>query len=707
MRSKEERRASLIRKFKEIANERVAKLSRVWLHLEQHPEDGLQAQELMREIHTLKGEAKAVGFADVSLLSHRLESLLMAAQAQRFKVARESSDVVLRGLDSLTALLRRNPDEPAVELNEILTAIDLSLSAAAGAAPAPASEPTAPSPAPASKAEPAGFGGEASLRVPVERIGSISQVTGELLVEHSKASFSVGRVRALVRELHEVLEPSLLGQARVRELLAIAGTELAALDESTYREGLHLQDLERTVRDLRLVPVDSLLAPYLRMVRDLAAEHGKDAALELRGGEIEADKRVLEILQEPLLHVLRNCVDHGIELPAAREAAGKPARGRVSIEVSRRGSALALVVSDDGAGINLDAVRTKVVEKGILSEQTVATLNPQQILELVFLPGFSTADEVTALSGRGVGMDVVKRRVEQLGGRISLESTRGLGIRLTMVVPSAISLTRSLIVQLGSTYYALPSVAIETILHLSESSLLSGPAGDMVKLEEQLVPVTRLETLLALPPADAPPRYGVMVRDGMKRWVLAVASPGREADLVVKPLGPPLRDYLLIAGAAVLESGELALMLDVGELLKRTSVAPASSTRGEARKPVSGKILLVEDSVVFRSTVTSLVTALGCTVRTAEDGVKGLAALQAETPDLMITDIQMPHMDGLELIRRVRQEARWAKLPIIVLSSLGSAADKKRAVDVGASAYLVKGDLDEANMYEALARFLA
>ncbi len=704
MRTKEERRAALIGKFKEVAAERVGKLSRLWLKLEQTPSDAAAAGELLREIHTLKGEAKTVGFPEISVLSHRLESLLLFAQGQGFAVNRSSSDLVLRAVDRLSAMLRDEADQGALE--ELLVALDVG--AAQGGTDAPVHAAVAPS----GKADAPRFGGEAALRVRVERIASISDVTGELLVEQSKAAFSVARLREELGRLEAVAEAcgDVTAAARLRERVTSLAGQLGALDETTYRQGLHLQELDRTVRELRLVPVASLLEPYTRMVRDLAAEQGKDAALEIQGGEHEADKRVLEVLEEPLLHALRNCVDHGIEAPEVRAAAGKPARGRVSLEVAQRGSALSITVSDDGAGIDPERVRRKAVTANLLSAANAEALSPGEAVNLVFLPGLSTTEQATMLSGRGVGMDVVKQRVEQLGGRVTLESVVGKGIRLSMVVPSTISMTRALVFALGGTSFALPSVSIDTIVHLAGVAPRPSAQGPVIEHAGGLVPVRPLAELLGTRAEAEPAQYGLVVRSGMERCVLAVTSAGREVDLVVKALGAPLRDYPLVAGAAVLESGELGLMLDVGQLLRRRSAAPGGPVPAaprQARRQFQAKVLLVEDSVIFRATIGSLLSALGCSVQVAEDGERGLAALASYTPDLVVTDVQMPNLDGLEMTRRIRQEPRWAKLPVVMLSTLGSAADKRRGVEAGASAYLVKSELDENNVSEVLARFLA
>ncbi len=712
MPTKEERRAALIRKFKEVAAERIVRLSQRWLQLEQAPGDSEAADELFRELHTLKGEAKTVGFADIAMVSHMLESLLFKLRDLRFVVPRATSDVVLQTTDALAALLRRTVDGPQVDLELVVRNIDGALGGGAPAAAAPSQSPApAPVAAPAPRApvqqpqpsapraavtvqRPEKFGAEENLRVRADRIAGISEVAGELLVEQGKVGLSVRRAI----ERLEAVEPFLKEGHPGASLRA----ELAGLEEAVYQLGLNVAELDRTVRELRLVPVSLLLMPYIRMVRDLAAQQDKEAVLVIEGSEVEADKRVLEVLDEPVLHLLRNCVDHGLEAPAEREARGKPRQGTVKVVVRYVGGALALTVSDDGAGLDVALVRAKAVEKGLITKANADALTDEAVRELVFLPGFSTRDEATQLSGRGVGMDVVKRRVEQLGGQVKLSSTRGEGIAVEMVVPISISLTRALIVEVGDHLVAIPSVAIESIRQVDPRELLDAHEGRMMKIDGVPLSVAHLDELVAGTRAPEKP-LAIVVRHGARRWVLLHDSLGREASLVVRPLGTPLQSHRLVTGVAVLDTGRIALVLDVGTLVSQKWAHADDGARGKERRL---RVLCVDDSFIMLSTVTAMLKDLGFQVLGANDGQEALTALQSFAADLIVTDLQMPRLDGLGLIRALRSQSRFSSLPVIVLSSLGAAEDKRRAAEAGASAYLVKGELTSDHLAEAVERLL-
>ncbi|MBK7863901.1 MAG: response regulator [Archangiaceae bacterium] len=699
MATREERRAALIQKFKEIAAERVARMVQFWLELEQHPDHEETSAELLRELHTLKGEAKTVGFADIAMVSHLLESLLFRAKDLGWKVPRSTSDVVLKTTDALSELLRRTLDGPQVDLEQVVRNIDGELQKngvtpevrPAAAAPAPAAPPVMTAPAPKA---PEKLGHEQSLRVRADRIAGISEVAGELLVEQGKVALSVRRA---IDRLG-ALEPFLKEGHPAASLRA----ELTGLDDAIYQLGLDVSELDRTVRELRLVPVSTLLMPYARMVRDLGAGQDKDTVLQVQGGEVEADKRVLEVLDEPVLHLLRNCVDHGIESPAAREAAGKPRQGTITIGVRYVGGALGLTVSDDGAGIDPAALKTKAVERGLITRAVADDLSEQEARELVFLPNFSTRDEATQLSGRGVGMDVVKRRVEQLGGQVKLSSVKGQGITVEMVVPISISLTRALIVEVGEHLLAIPSVAIESIRQVDPAELFEAHEGKMMRVDGQALPVAHLDELITGTRGTRTP-LALVVRHGARRWVLLHDALGREASLVVRPLGAPLQSHRLVTGVAVLDSGRIALVLDVGLLVsRRWGFGDDKAHRKERRL----RVLCVDDSFIMLSSVTAMVKDLGFQVLGASDGQEALTALHTFPADLVVTDMQMPRLDGLGLIRALRSEARWAQLPVIVLSSLGSSEDKRRAAEAGATAYLVKADLTSDHIADAIERLL-
>lgn len=719
--TKEERRQAVIRQFRDLAGERIARLGAAWVQIEQAPGDGERVAELMREIHTLKGEAKVVGFADVTVLAHRTEDLLLRAKARGFAVPPQVGNVVLACLDTLRRLVARTAADAPVELESVLRAADACLAPAGSPGPA-AAEP--PRPSPPASAEVAPRPGEASIRVRSARITAISDVAADLLAGRSEHSFVI---RALQRELSKLRQrssaragpsaregadgdepragtpgPDGNGSAEAAHRLFV---QLVELDQ---RQETNLRVLDRAVRDLRLVPMATVMDPFRRAVRDLAVEQGKEAALSVDGEEIEVDKRVLEHLEEPLLHLLRNAVDHGIERPEAREKAGKPRQGRISVSVAPRGAEMCVAIADDGAGMDPTLLRRAAVERGLVPAEAAAALSDPEALNLTFLPGLTTRREATEVSGRGVGMDVVKRRVEELGGRLALKSESGRGTRLEMVVPASASMTRCLVVPVGTERYAIPSPAIVAVRRIDPADVMSIHGGERLRIDGEALPVARLTQLVA-GRAESPPSVGLVLRSAIDRAAVLVEGVGREAELLVRPLGPPLRGLGIVSGAAVLDDGQLAVVLNAAELLALArrrqgevgrDLAPVGAGRGRT------KVLFAEDSPIFRALVSDILRGLGHTVTAVEDGARALEVLGEFGPDLILTDIEMPRLDGIELIRRVRSNARFARVPIVVLSTAGAAADQRRALDAGADAYLVKSELKDRTVADAVERFL-
>ena len=690
---REERRAALIAKFVDLGGERLANITALWLGLERAPGDEEASAELLRELHTLKGEAKTVGYPQLSELAHRLETVVIDARDRGYRVPPATSDAVLGTIDVLGALLRANPGEAPIEVAGVIARLD-GLTTLDPQEQVPLPAPSAEAPAPAK--EPGQFGRELSVRVLASRISRISDVAGELLVEQGRIALGVRRALADLDQVAEGLGAGAAGLSGVRAVLA-------GLDETTYQLGLNVNELEQTVRELRLVPVSTLLMPYSRMVRDLSRDQGKDAVLEVIGGEVEADKRVLEVLDEPLLHLLRNSIDHGLELPELRIASGKPAQGKLRVEVRYVGGALGMSVSDDGAGLDPVQLRARAVQRGFLTEAVASQLTDPQALDLIFLAGFSTRDQASALSGRGVGMDVVRRRVEQLGGRVRIESEKGVGLKIDIVAPISVSLTRALLLEVDGFKVALPSASIESIRTVAELRTTSSHEGSVLWVEDEPLSVASLDSLLLGRTRGAKP-LAMVVRNGARRFAVLIDKLGREANLLVRPLGPPLTGHRLVTGAAVLDSGEIALALDVSELLLRhQGVASSAGRRPRAR---AAKVLVVDDSFIFLSTITDMVKALGHEVAVARNGAEALTVLADYPAALVVTDLQMPKLDGFGLIAALRKDARWASVPIVVMSTLGAAQDKQRAAEAGADAYIVKSDLSLAQVEEALGRFL-
>jgi len=691
--TRDERRKALVLQFQAVAAERLAKLSRAWVEVERR-RGGPQVEELLRELHTLKGEARVVGYVAAATWLHELETVLGEARERKFPPERAVSEAVLGVLDSVTDLFSRPPDPtdagpPATA--QLLERAGDSLLRWGGVEPR-AEQPgpaEARPPAPGPPVTPGAF-----VRVTREKVEGLSELTDELLVLRGETNQALPEMRAAaarlesaVQELSPLLGPSAAWLAGAVRSLA---QQISDHEEVLYRAGLAVDALDGAVREIRFVQASTLLDAYPRYVREMAMTGGKMVQLELEGESVEADRRVLEHLREPLLHVVRNAVDHGIETHGDRVRAGKSPAGVLRLAVAQRGGRLTVEAQDDGRGIDPLRIKARAVELGMVTDLQARAMSEPEALELVFTAGFSmrrTADET---SGRGIGMDVVKRRVEQIGGRVELESRPGFGTRVRLTAPLSVSVTRALLLEQGSETYAVPAASVDAVRRIGPPELQAVPGGRVLRHGDALLPVRWLwEEVRG---TQGTPEICVVLRSGQDRVALLADAAKREADLIVRPIEAPLGSLPLVAGAALMGSGRLVLLLEPAQLVRSAEVRGPGQRPPESRKL---QILLVEDSVIFQATLADLLRSRGHRVALANNGMEGLERAASVRPDVVITDIEMPRMNGLEMIRVMRSTEELRKVPVITLSALKSRDVRAQALEAGADHFLTKAELDE------------
>jgi two-component system chemotaxis sensor kinase CheA len=488
----------------------------------------------------------------------------------------------------------------------------------------------------------------------------------------------------------------------------------AELERLTARVGLHQHDLERLVEPLlddvrraRMLPFSEACRGFDRLARDLARQAGKEVVLRIEGGGVELDRVVLEELKDPLRHLVRNAIDHGLETPAERRAAGKPEAGELHIGASLQGQRVAVVVRDDGRGVDRAAVAAEAERRGLPAPADDASL-----AALLFRPGFSTAHVVTEVSGRGVGLDVVRERVEAMHGTVALDTAGGRGAGFTLSVPLTLSGLRALLVRVGRGFFALPSAAVGGLLAVlrSEIALLEG--REAVAWKGRHVPLVHLSSYLGVPSDSldaAASLPAVVVVAGERAVVCVVDELVAESEITVRSLGPRLRHLSGLAGATLLSDGRVALILSATALLRAASegkgpVALASSAADGLRpRP---HVLLVEDSLTTRSLEKMILEAAGYRVTAAVDGRDALDRVDDLGVDLVVSDVQMPRVDGVELTRALRANPRFATLPVVLVTGLGTDVDRQRGLEAGANAYLVKSAFDQAELLATLEQLL-
>lgn len=704
--------ATLRELFKAESQEHLQRLDDALLRLEKAPGDQALLEEAFREAHSLKGAARMLGLTGIQAPAHRLEDELNAAR---------------RGATPLDgAMLTRMTVELAEIRRLALAAVGSAPGLAALPAPsvmaesmiAPSANAASPAVAtPQVDAGPAPFRIE-SVRVDTRKLDALMTHAGELTVTRTRVARRLADIDALLVLAEELARCR--GNGVVQERVARMADLLARLRGGSMEDSARLDyiagELESGIRQIRLLPLSNVFSLFPRLVHDLGREQGKEVELEIEGEETNADKRILEEIKDPLMHLLRNAVDHGIELPQVRQQAGKARTGRIRIKASQTASSVTIEVSDDGCGLDQAAIKSAALKRGLAGEEALAAMSSAQIQSLIFNPGMSTAGFVTDVSGRGVGMSVVRANVERLKGVIELESAPGQGTRISILLPVTLATVRVLIVQVNGHPYGLPIECVQVLRQVDAADPFTVEGRDAVLLQGRPISVARLADLLELPPA--PDQAGdasvaspcVLLSLGGEPFGVLVDALLDEQEVVLKPQSALLERVRNVLGATILDSGEICMVLNPQDLLAslRKGVALIAPPRAEVPVTAATKraILLAEDSITTRTQEARILENAGYEVVTAVDGLEAWNQLATRAFDAVVTDIVMPNLSGLALAEKIRAEPKYAELPIILVTSLASDEDKRRGLEAGADAYLTKPAFDQQLLLDCLERLI-
>ena len=512
------------------------------------------------------------------------------------------------------------------------------------------------------------------------------------------------RVRGYIGDSHDfvvALESDLLRQAQQAE------QDLRAV-------GAMVDQLLDDMKQIVVQPFSTLLDLFPPSVRELARDQGKDVALHIEGADVEIDRRILDEIKDPLIHLVRNSIDHGIEAPAVRCQAGKPARGHLSIAVAQRdGSQVEVEVRDDGAGIDAAALARAAIKAGLLAAGDQAALPRDSLLALALEPGVSTSPLITDLSGRGLGLSIVKQQVERLNGTLALASAPGQGTSFTLRLPLTLARFRGVVVHSGGQTFVLPTRSIERVARIPADQVKTVENRETISLGGRALALVRLGALLGLPPDDAAAEGSalpVVVLQGRQPGqpiAFGVGAVLDEREVLVKPLGHQLQRLRHIAGATVLGTGQVVPILHVPDLLQAAANGSAALHAPAARgapKAAAKAVLVAEDSITSRTLLKGILESAGYRVETAADGVDAFSTLRSGAFDIVVSDVDMPRLNGFGLTAKIRADKKLADLPVVLVTALDSREDREHGIDVGASAYIVKSSFDQGNLLEVVRR---
>ena len=670
--------------FTEEAHVRLSRLGELVLELEASKGGEEITRSIFREVHTLKGSAAVVGFDDVSKVAHGLEEAIQSVRSGAAQVTSELVDNLLLGLDRLSAMI--GTGEPAPPLAAPAAAALAPAAPTAGRAPAAEPRP-APMPAtlapvsPPPVAVPAESSG-GSVMVPIERMDELVRLVGESATAHLR-----------------------LGRALAERF----GVEPASIPEVSQLARVLTELQERTMQ-ARMVPVATITDQLHRGLRDLARSLGKSVAWEVRGTDTELDRGVLQQLSESLLHLVRNAVDHGIETPDERQATGKPREAKIRLHAMQLGSEVIIAVSDDGRGIDIGRVRTQAARQGV----DVGELTDEEALQLVFRSGLSTATFVSDVSGRGVGLDVVKAGVEAVRGRVEVRTVAGAGTEFRLIVPVTLAVAPCLVVEAGGQRFALPLHSVVLARAVDAGSTVHAEGRPAVWVDGKPVSISSLAGTLGLPPGTDTAGYLVVVAGTTRRHAFQVDALVGQHDVVVKGLGRLVPRIDVVSAASVEPDGGILLVLDAPGLIERGRrmrpvASPAAGADGHdpaGHALPTGSVLVVDDAMTIRELQRDILQRAGYDVRVARDGAEALALLMNEPSDIVLTDVEMPGMDGFALTEAIRARPALTNLPVLILTSRSSDADRQRGLECGADGYIVKSAFDERSLLGAIERLL-
>lgn len=743
------------------AFELIEQIDHDLIELEANPEDLDLLNSIFRVAHTVKGSSSFLNFDVLTKLTHRMEDVLNKARHGELKITADIMDVVLESVDKMKTLLgciRDNGNDTAIGMDiEPICAKLTAVAEGGNATPAPANEapqtsteppkteavredplskepeidvnqlsdaeveaeierllkirraedkarreekaknapppkpaaPTAPKPAPipppvAKKVPAAGATNtpaamEQTIRVEVKRLDQLMNLSGELVLSKNR-----------LLKIYDDVEERYDGEQFLEELNQVANS-LSVITT----------DIQLAVMKTRMQPVSKVFSKFPRVVRDLSRELGKQIELELSGEETELDKSIIEEIGDPIMHMIRNSCDHGVEDPATRLSVGKPERGVVQLKAYNEGNHIIIEIADDGKGLDADMLRQKCIEKNLITEKEADQMSDKEAFALIFKPGFSTAQKVTSVSGRGVGMDVVKTNIEKLNGIIEIDSELGKGSVFRLKIPLTLAIMQSLLVGAQEEYYAIPLASVIETVRVPLDSIYTIEGKNVLRLRDEVISLVRLADVFNVKQVFESDTQAYVVIIGVaesKLGVIIDTLVGQE-EIVIKSMGDYLQNIPGIAGATIRGDGGVTLIVDVGSMMnlaKQIKTDIKAQIESEAKKakekPSDYNVLIVDDSKMDRTLMQKALEPLGVNVFEATNGVEALEILKTKDKDIdaMLIDIEMPKMDGYTLAGEIRKYSKYRYLPLIAVTSRTSKTDRLRGVEVGMTEYITK-----------------
>jgi two-component system, chemotaxis family, sensor kinase CheA len=755
------KRDIFIAQFREEVNDHIQRISQKLFQLEEAPGDRKQIlEEIFRIAHTLKGSSRMMGYAEISTLAHKMEDVFVELRDEHLELSQTVTNLLLYCLDTINYLVEglyknvartADIDQIVTLFNDLIAGKPIDVPHVQSAFTTLATPPKGPPEKPAVEAE-----GPQYVRICMQDLDVILNLVGEVLINQYRYDGQLTDFQQFIGilrdhrqhldHLHDLLRRG-NGRPRPAQLLQISDRldqhalqmlhHSKTLAKKIRSDGQQIQriieNLQKHVIDIRMAPASRIFHQFPRLVRTTASRLGKQVELVLVGEETQIDSRIMEEMRDPLVHLIQNAIRHGIEPPEERQEVGKPPTGTITVSAHQEGNRIVIRVHDDGQGIDVERIREMALKHGaILRPEESTTISEQELYELLFQTGFSTAETVDDIAGRGFGLDIVRDHVDRVQGEIEVRSDPGQGTEFALKLPLTLTILNALLVRVAEEIFALPTASVVKTRDIYPDQIEQ--LGNMPVLvnDGALLPVVQLSNLLNV--AEKHPVYqhdetprSAEFDDPARQTLIVVQSEDRhlgllvddlveEREIVIKHLGPCLKRVKNVAGATTLRD-DIVIILFVRDLirsadalLERTSIRPAALPHRQAVTDQArnvARILVVDDSLNTREVERAILQEAGYEVETAANGVEGLAALRSMAFDLVITDIEMPEMDGLDLTRQIKRDEILHSIPVIIVSTRTSDADQQQGLAAGASAYIMKGEFDESILLQTVGACLA
>ncbi|NOY79065.1 MAG: hybrid sensor histidine kinase/response regulator [Calditrichaeota bacterium] len=750
--------SELLPSFIESAEENLSFLAEDLMNLDEDNKNSDLFEDIYRRAHNLKGSAYTIGFKDLGDLAHSMENILKAYFQGERTPSSQDIDLLMRGLDKLKEMLDELKkkgwvDDHKEEILELESQFDACLQSAGNEN---SERNTAKSsPAGASGVSKKSKNGTASsihqpeilfdsVRVKTVYLEKIMNLLGELVIlknSRSDDTKHLANSKKIMRdffaeflhfqEKHNPVQESgaCLGDKRQMQILAKKGSDVLKTMDTLFERIVEnfdrfsnlLDQLQNNVVNIRMVPFSIIFRGFQRTIRDLAKEFGKEIHYVQEGGETQIDRGILEGLVDPMVHLIRNSIDHGIETVDERKRAGKPEKGIIRIAATQENGQIRVVIEDDGRGIDSERIKETALAKGLLTQEQLEAMTEKEALDLIFESGFSTKKVANQISGRGIGMSVVKQNISKLNGDITIETAPGKGTKFILSLPLTLLISRALLVKVKEHVYVLPTSFVKKILTFQHSDLMYFSSYPVILIGKEAIPLASIYEILNnqkngyFDKLNA--RYeGILVQANNQKLILCVDQILEEQGIVAKSLGTHIKHIPKISGSTVLADGSLGLILDIPAILRAlkedflesglSGTLIQKNLEEENHRAGGNHILLVEDELATQQLEKSILESAGFHVEVANNGLEALRRLESSPVDLVITDINMPEMDGLNLTKSIRSKDQFSHLPVIVVSSMDNPEDRQKGISVGADAYISKNRFSRGELVDVVKSFM-